>query len=104
MKKTSTSNPVKNLAYIKCYHLSVPPELLKALVFLSDTTSRRSAVNREDLKLHWKSEKSQISLGGQNAIIYKFLKDFTNHRKKTIRVKMFTCRPFSNILKYRDLR
>ena len=36
----------------------VAPDLLKALVILSDTTVRTSAVDREDLKPYWKSEKS----------------------------------------------
>ena len=36
-----------------------------------------------------------------NPIIYKFLKDFTNHRKKTNRLVVFSRRPLSNILKYR---
>ena len=35
-------------------------------------------------------------------IIYRFFKDFTNHRKKTKKVVAFSCRPFPNILKYRD--
>ena len=43
----------------------VAPDLLKALAILSDTTVRRSAVDQEDLKLYWKSEKSLISLGDQ---------------------------------------
>ena len=29
-----------------------------------------------------------------NPIIQKFFKDFTNHRKKTNRVVVFSCRPF----------
>ena len=33
-----------------------------------------------------------------NSIIYKFFKDFTNHRKKTNRVVVFSSRPFPNIL------
>ena len=37
-----------------------------------------------------------------NLIIYKFFKDFTNHKKKTNRVVAFSCRPSSNIFKYRD--
>ena len=37
-----------------------------------------------------------------NDIIYKFLKDFTDHRKKNNRAVDFSCRPFPNILKYRD--
>ena len=34
----------------------VVPDLLKALVILSDTTIRRSAVDLEELKPYWKSE------------------------------------------------
>ena len=45
----------------------VVPDLLKALAILSDTTVRRSAVDREDLKPYWKSEKSHISLGDQQS-------------------------------------
>ena len=36
-----------------------------------------------------------------NHIIYKFFKDFTNHKKKTNRVIVFSSRPSPNILKYR---
>ena len=35
----------------------VAPDLLKALAILSDTTVRRSAVDQEDLKPYWKSQK-----------------------------------------------
>ena len=35
----------------------VASDLLKGLAILSDTTVRRSAVDREDLKSYWKSEK-----------------------------------------------
>ena len=41
------------------------PDLLKALAVLSDTTSRRSAVDREDQKLYWKSKIDHIYLGDQ---------------------------------------
>ena len=37
----------------------VAPDLLKTLAILSDTSIRRSAVDREDLKPFWKSEKTQ---------------------------------------------
>ena len=60
--------PVKSLDYIKCHTTArVAPDLLKALVILSDTTVRRSAVDREDLKPYWKSEKGHISLGDQQS-------------------------------------
>ena len=45
----------------------VAPDLLKALVILSDTTVRRSTVDQEDVKPYWKSEKGCISLGDQQS-------------------------------------
>ena len=36
-----------------------------------------------------------------NPIIYEFFKYFTNHRKKTNRMVVFSCRPYPSILKYR---
>ena len=41
--------------------------MLKTLAILSDTTVRRSAVDQEDLKPYWKSEKDHISLGDQQS-------------------------------------
>ena len=38
------------------------PHLLKALAILSDTTVRRSAVDREDLNPYWKSETKKLLL------------------------------------------
>ena len=35
-------------------------QVLKALAIVSDTTVRRSAVDREDLKPYWKSEKRPL--------------------------------------------
>ena len=43
----------------------IAPDLLKALAILSDTTAKRSAVDREDLKPYWKSEKGHTSLSDQ---------------------------------------
>ena len=56
VKKTRMPKPVKSLGYIKC-HSSSSSRSLKALAILSDTTVRRSAVDWEDLKPSWKSEK-----------------------------------------------
>ena len=69
----------------------VGPELLKASAILSDTTIRRSAVDWEDLKSYWKSEKDHISLGDQQFYYVQVFKDITNHRKKTNRVVVFNC-------------
>ena len=42
-------------------------------------------------------KKATFLLVINNSIIYKFLKDFTNHRKKTNKVVVFSCRPFLKI-------
>ena len=78
------------------------PDLLKDLATLSDATVRISAVHWEDLKLYWKSEKRPYFSRWSTILIFKFIKDLTNYRKKTNRVVVFSSRPFSNILKYRD--
>ena len=88
-------NPVKSLAYVSSATAQVAPDLSKALVILSDTF----AVDQEDLKPYWKSqEKATFLLVINNPIIYKFFKNFTNHKKKTNGVVVFSCRPFPNIL------
>ena len=55
----------------------VASDLLKAIAILSDTTHRRSAVDQETIK------KARFIWFINNPIIYKFFKDFTNHKKKT---------------------
>ena len=70
-------NSVESLGYISNATAQVIPDLLKGLAILSDTTVRRSAVDREDLKPYWKSEKRPY-------------------------FSRLHCRPFPNILKYRD--
>ena len=71
--------------------------LFKAHRILTDTTVRRSAVELEDLKTYWKSEKGHISQSNH----HKFLKDSTNYRKRTNKEVVFSCRPLLNILKHR---
>ena len=79
----------------------VAPEPLEDLAILSDTTD---PLNRGDLKPCWKPEKrSHFSMSVVNkSIIYKFFKDFSNHRKKTNSEVVFHDRPLPNILKYKD--
>ena len=48
------AKPFQKLWYIKCYGWSSPR---KALAILSDITVRRYAVDPEDLKPYWKTEK-----------------------------------------------
>ena len=96
-------NPIKNLVKnLSSATARVAPELLKALVILSDTTVGRSAVDQEDLKTYWKAEKKNTFLLGDQQFYYNFFKDFTSNRKKTNRVLVFSCRPFPSILQYRN--
>ena len=78
------------------------PDLLKALVILSDATIRRSAVDEEDLNHTGNQKKGYFSLGDERVVIYRFFKDFSNHRKKTNRAVVFSSKPFPNVLKCRD--
>ena len=48
--------------YVSNATVWIAQDMLKALAILSDTTVIRSAVDREDLKLYCKSEKSTILL------------------------------------------
>ena len=104
LKKTSMPNPVKGLGYIKC-HNSSSPRLVKS-------PSNSIRCNRKKI-FSWSrrpktileiSKKATFLLVINNPIIYKFIKDLTNQRKKTSRVVVFSCRPFPNIPKYRDHR
>ena len=62
----------------------VVPDLLKALAYLPDTTVWRSAIDLEDLKTYWQSQKRPHFSWWSTTIIYKFFKDVTNHRKKRL--------------------
>ena len=93
----------RSISAISFCRLACKEDLLKYLAILSDTTMRRTALDGEDLKPYWKSEKkATFPQVIKNAIIHKFLKGFTNHRKKTSREVVFSSRPFPNNFKYGD--
>ena len=50
----------------------------------------------------WDQKKAKFLKVINNLIIYKFFKEFINHKKKTNRVLVFSCRCIPNILKYYD--
>ena len=52
---------------MSCATAWVVPDISKALAILSGTIARRFAVDREDLKQYWKSQKGQIFQGDQEA-------------------------------------
>ena len=84
----------------------VAQDLLKALAILSDIRycNKIQGWPRRPKTIP-KIRKKAIFLQVINSsIIYKFFKDFTNHRKKTNRAVVFSCRHFPMILKYRNHR
>ena len=62
-KRGSKPNPAESLGISSATAQAVP-DLLKTLAILSDIPVRRSAVDWEELKPHWKLEKGHISLVG----------------------------------------
>ena len=64
--------------YISSATAGVAPDLLKALAILSDTTIRISAVDWQDLKPCWKSEKKDyVSPGDQQSYYLQFSHSIT---------------------------
>ena len=104
VKETSMPIPVKSLGYVTC-HSSSSSRPVKGPAVVCHATVRRSGADQKDLKPYWNQQKGHISLDDQQSYyIQVFFKDFTNHRNKANRVTVFSCKPFSNILKYKDPR
>ena len=72
MWRRSTCQTLSKALDVPSAAARVAPYFLKDLAILSGATVRRSAVDREDLKLYWKSEKSHISLGDQESYLQVF--------------------------------
>ena len=60
-------NPFKSLGYIKRPIYPVALDLLKDLEILLEITVKGLAVDREDVKPYWKSEKGHICIGDQRS-------------------------------------
>ena len=67
--------------------------LLKVLAILEIKTVRNHKLS---------NRKTTFSQMINKHIIYKFFKDFANHKKKSKRVVVFSCKPFPNIFKYKN--
>ena len=94
-------NLVKILGYIKCYSFSSPrPVKSPGNSIRYNCQKICSRLRRPKTLLEIKRVTFLQMIN--NRIIYKFLKDFTNHRKKTNMAMVFSCRPFPNIFKCRD--
>ena len=104
VKKTSMSNPVKSIGYTKCYSSSSPRPVnsirpSNSIRYNCKKICSWSGRPKTILEIRKMATFPQVI---NNPIIYKFFKDFINHRKKTNRVVVFSCRPFTKISKYTD--
>ena len=98
MKKTSMPNS-KTLDISSGYSLSSPTPVKSPSNSIRYNCQKISSWSRRPKNHTWYQKKGHISLS--DLIIYKFSKNFTNHRKKKNSVVAFSSGPFPNILKYR---
>ena len=89
------------LGYINCYSSSSPRPAKSSCNSIRYNCQKICSWSKR-LKAILKIRKKATFLQVIKQSCYMFFKDFTNHRKKTNRVRVFSCRPYPNILKYRD--
>ena len=102
--KIRIPNPVGSFGYTN-YCSASSPRPIESFSNLSKLSKDLQLIKRTDQENHTGSEKKgHISLGDHKPIIYKFVKDFTNQRKKTKGAEVFSHTSFPIILKIRDHR
>ena len=101
---TSMPNSVESLEYIKCYSSSSPRHVKSTSNSTRYNCTKICSWLKRSKTIPEVRKKDNISLGDQQFYYSQLFKHFTNHRKKTNRIVVFSCRPFPNILKYRDNR
>ena len=99
VKKTSMLNSVESLEYIKYYNLSSPRPVKSPSNSIRHNCQKICSWSRRPKTVLKIRKKATFLKVINNLIIYKLFKDFTNHRKKTNRVIVFSYRHFPNILK-----
>ena len=99
VKKTSMPNPVKSLGCIKCSSSSSPWFVKNPSKSIRYNCQKICSWPITILEIR---KKVTFLLVINNPTIQKFFKDFTNHRKKTNRMVIFSSRTFLKIPKYRD--
>ena len=104
VKRTSTSNPVTSHRYIKCYCSSSPRAIKSSGNSIRYSFQKIYSWSRRPVTLLEIREKATFLEGINNLIMYKFLKDFSNQRKKTNQMLVFSHIPLPILLKYRDHR
>ena len=84
MKKTSMPNSVESLKYIKCYSSSSPRPVKSPSSLIRHNCQKIWSWLRRPKTILEIIKKTTFLEVIDKPIIYKFFKDFTNHRKKTI--------------------
>ena len=102
VKKIGMLNSVKSLGYITCHSSSSPGPVKNPSNFIRYICEKICSWSRRPKTILEIRKKATFHLVINNPIIYKLVKDFPNHRKKTKRPAVFSCGPFPNILKYWD--
>ena len=95
-KKKSMLNPVTRLIYIKCYNSHSPRPIKSSCNFIRKNCQKiRSLPRKNETILEIRKKTTFLD---NKPITYKFLKYFTNNRKKTNSTVFFSCRPLPYIL------
>ena len=102
VKKTSMQNPVASLGYMKCCSSSSPRPVKSPSNSIRHNHQIICSWLRGPKTILEIRKKATFMLVINKPVIYKFFKDFTNHRKKSSRAVVFSCRPFPDILKIKD--
>ena len=86
------SNPVRSLRYMKCCSSSSSSNSIR------NNCQKICSWPRRPKNILEIRKKENISLGDQQSFYLQVFKDFTNHRKKTNRALVFSCRLFPTFL------
>ena len=92
-KKTSMPNTVESLGYFKCYNYTSPRPIKRpsnSIRYLCHNISSWARRHETILKIIKKTTFLEVM---KKSIIYKFFKDFTNHRQITNKTLVFRHRP-----------
>ena len=93
-RRPACQTPSKALE--KCFSLSSPGAVKSCSNSIKYNIARRSAVDREDLKSWWKSETRSHFSWWSTTLLFTSYSETTDNGKKTNRVVVFSCIPFTN--------
>ena len=103
--RSNISNEIPSrLTFVKKNSSSSPRPIKSSSNFIRCNCQKICSWSRRPNTIMEIQKKSTFIWVINNPIIYKFFKDFSNHRKKTNRAVVFSKRPFPSIQQYREHR